>query len=220
MLPLGRATGRRGHGLLALCTGALALVLFSTACHSSSFVATRGAVARAHGSAVARQAAGFSDAATSKKKGGDKKVLTPEDLKALHGDSWELVDAVFKGKKAESPEAIMRARFTALYYKDPGFLAATEVDDFTPMRERVKDWSTALGLKEKTLLEKARSVFGVELENLREADRFEVIEATDSEVEFKIYCRNGKTLHERSTFKEDKKYGYVFSGESAFGNWE
>jgi len=218
MPSLGRAARRR-RGPLALCAGTLALALLGAIYNGLTFAASRSAAARAQGPGVARQATGFSDAA-AKKKASDKKVLTPEDLEALHGDKWELVDAVFKGKKAESPEAIMRARFTALYYKDPGFLAATEVDELTPLRDRVKDWAVTLGLKEKSLFETARSLLGVELENLREADKFELIEGTDTEVEFKIRCRNGKTLHERSTFKEDKKYGYVFSGESAFGNWE
>lgn len=131
----------------------------------------------------------------------------------------KLVDDVFKGKKAASPEAIMRARFTALHYKDPGFLAATEIDDAVNLRERTSQWQVTLGLKEKSFLDNIRLI-GEDIENLKEADSFEVIEATDTEVEFKIRCKNGKVLHERSTFTEDKKYGYVFSGKSAFGNWE
>eukprot|EP00413_Alexandrium_margalefii_P027790 CAMPEP_0204569148 /NCGR_PEP_ID=MMETSP0661-20131031/37585_1 /ASSEMBLY_ACC=CAM_ASM_000606 /TAXON_ID=109239 /ORGANISM="Alexandrium margalefi, Strain AMGDE01CS-322" /LENGTH=232 /DNA_ID=CAMNT_0051577231 /DNA_START=59 /DNA_END=757 /DNA_ORIENTATION=+ len=217
-----RAVARRRHSPLALCAGALLLALFGAACQGPAFAGAAGRPAQARDAAVARQASGFSEATAKKSKASDKKVLTPEDLEALHGDRWELVDAVFKGKKAASPEAIMRARFTALYYKDPGFLGATETDPDSqaPLRDRVKSWAVTLGLKEKTLMEKVMSITGVDTENLREADSFEVIEATDTEVEFKIRCRNGKTLHERSTFKEDKKYGYVFSGESAFGQWE
>mmetsp|Transcript_32376 Transcript_32376/g.75161 ORF Transcript_32376/g.75161 Transcript_32376/m.75161 type:complete len:226 (+) Transcript_32376:77-754(+) len=216
--PVVSVRGARRRSTLA--TGALAVALLC-ACASllpaeDSFVlGARAGPARAV--AVARQAEGFSD--KSVKKGKDKVVLKPEDLQALHGDKWELVDAVFKGKKAVSPEAIMRARFTALYYKDPGFLAATELDEKANLRERQEQWSVTLGLKEKSILDTLRMI-GVEIENLQEADSFEVIEATDSEVEFKIRCRNGKTLHERSTFKEDKKYGYVYSGISEFGQWE
>lgn len=219
--PACRATSRRRRFPVAFCAGALALALLCLR-PSRSFTSGVPAAGAARGTAVARQASGFSDAAQEKavaKKGKDKKVLTPEDLQALHGDKWKLVDAVFKGNRAESPEAIMRARFTALYFKDPGFLAATELDDLVNIRQRVDNWKVTLGLKEKNFLDSLR-LFGEEIENLKEADSFEVIEATDTEVEFKIRCRNGKVLHERSTFKEDKKYGYVFSGESAFGKWE
>ncbi|CAE7033527.1 unnamed protein product [Symbiodinium natans] len=44
---------------------------------------------------------------------------------------------------------------------------------------------------------------------------FEVVAADPETVEFKIRCRNGKTLHERSRFQKDRKWGYVYSGESA-----
>ncbi|CAJ1389485.1 unnamed protein product, partial [Effrenium voratum] len=47
----------------------------------------------------------------------------------------------------------------------------------------------------------------------------ESIKLPQETVEFKIRCRNGKTLHEKSTFQKDRKWGYVYSGESEFAEW-
>jgi len=222
------AFGRRRNTVLplGLVAGAVA-----TACFlfqqlpdlPSSFVASL-SPRRVQASMIHRSA-GFGEK-TEKPKG--KKAaentvrLSQEDLQALHGDKWELVDPVFKGKKATSPEAIMRARFTALYYKDPQFLAATERDGESSLKRRTENWAIALGLKEQGMVEKfVNSVSGGgNTESLREIEKFEVLDAYDDQVEFKIYCKNGKVLYEKSTCKEDKKYGYIFSGESEFAKWE
>merc|ERR1719367_2254468 len=114
---------------------------------------------------------------------------------------------------------MMRARFTALYFKDAGFLAATELDALDNVRMRIDNWKVTLGLKEKSFFDVLRTL-GTETGNLQEAKIFEVVEASDMEVEFNIRCKNGKTLHERSIMSEDRKYGYVYSGESAFSEWK
>mmetsp|Transcript_67307 Transcript_67307/g.152194 ORF Transcript_67307/g.152194 Transcript_67307/m.152194 type:complete len:232 (-) Transcript_67307:111-806(-) len=212
---------RTSIGMVA--TAALVL-LYTGARQTSGFVAPRQvmSLARDQGLAVVQRRAGFADqgatATKKKKKGDDKKRLTKQDLIDLHGDKWELVDKVFKGQKAESPEAIMRARFTALYYKDAGFLGATEQDDLQGLKQRVETWKITLGLKDKSIWDSLVRI-GESIESLKEAESFEVIDSTPDEVEFKIRCRDGKTLHERSTFAKDKKYGFVYTGKSAFGEW-
>ncbi|CAJ1387752.1 unnamed protein product, partial [Effrenium voratum] len=69
-----------------------------------------------------RRGEGFTEAPAPKAKS----TISREQLERDHGASWELVDKILKGERAASPEAIMRARFTALRFKDPQFLAATE----------------------------------------------------------------------------------------------
>jgi len=212
---------RRRSIALPLCiaAGALAAACF-TSQQMQPFVASASSL-RVPSSAIQRRAGfGESDPKPSGKKAQANTVrLTQQDLEALHGEKWELVDAVFKGKKAQNPEAIMRSRFTALYYKDPQFLAATERDGEASLKRRTDNWAAALGLKEQGMLEKIGGMFaGGDIENLRDIDRFEVLDATDDQVEFKIYCKNGKTLYEKSVCKEDKKYGFIFSGDSEFSH--
>jgi len=144
--------------------------------------------------------------------------ITPEKLQRDHGDKWEMVDDILKGKKAASPEAIMRARFTALRFKDPNFLAATEKDEFLTVQKRTDQWATLLGLKESGFFDKILNM-GSKIEALKDADTFELIYADEDEVEFKIGCVGGKVLHERSSFSPDRKWGFVYSGNSKFGEW-
>ena len=67
-----------------------------------------------------------------------KKKLATFCLKERdHGDAWEMVDKILKGERASNPEAIMRARFTALRFKDPQFLAATEKEEGAPGRSPI-----------------------------------------------------------------------------------
>jgi len=170
---------------------------------------------------VSLHAAGFDDepgkpSAPARPKNTIK--LTAEQLQADHGEMWEAVDKIFKGEKAKSPEAIMRARFTALKYKDVGFLAATEKEEGSSMKKRAENWATTLGLKERDFLGSIMMNFE-DIKSLAGADKFTVEKADDTMVEFKISCKDGKTLHEKSKFAKDKKYGYVYAGESDFGEW-
>ncbi|CAK0888054.1 unnamed protein product, partial [Prorocentrum cordatum] len=147
-------------------------------------------------------------------------AVKQEDLERDHGDMWQAVDSIFSGQKAESPEVIMRARFTALKFKDPNFLAATELDeDKRELKERADQWAVTLGLKDKSPFDFIVRL-GVTTDSLAQAQSFEVVSTSGNWVEFKIRCADGKTLHEKSLFKEDKKWGYVYSGESEFGSWE
>eukprot|EP00438_Fugacium_kawagutii_P006351 Skav208397 [mRNA] locus=scaffold1179:129436:129831:- [translate_table: standard] len=130
-----------------------------------------------------------------------------------------MVDKILKGERAESPEAMMRARFTALRFKDPQFLGATEREEGTSIKKRSAGWAKTLGLEEKDFAEKIGSLFGSDTESLQEPVSFEVIGADEESVEFKIRCRNGKTLHEKSRFQKDRKWGYVYSGDSEFAQW-
>lgn len=171
---------------------------------------------------VPRNAEGFGESAggtvMSAKKG--IKTVREEDLKALHGDKWEVVDKIFKGEKAQTPDAIMRARFTALVFKDPVFLAATERDADVPREQRAKDWAVTLGLQKPSFLERI-ALWGEndKIDALKEVERFEVVDTKGNEVEFKIFCAGSQVLHERSTFREDKRFGFVYTGESSFVNW-
>ena len=102
--------------------------------------------------------------------------LSQEQLESDHGEKWGDVRDILVGLRAASPEAIMRvpldtknlvpfcpfctvlpwvpgsfaseARFTALRFQDPQFLAATEKDDNQSIRDRAKQWSLLLGLEE------------------------------------------------------------------------
>jgi len=174
--------------------------------------------------ALTRRSAGFEAGESSKPKTKEPEVkasLSREQLEADHGDKWEMVDKVLKGQRAESPEAIMRARFTGLKYKDPQFLAATEKDpsESTTIKKRAANWETTLGLKELSWWEKALAWGNPGQDSMQNAVSFEVIDSDEDEVEFKIRCGDGRVLHEKSTFDEDRKWGYVYSGESEFAEW-
>jgi len=53
-------------------------------------------------------------------------------------------------------------------------------------------------------------------EAMRTLNGLEVIAAEGQEVEFKLNCGENGFLHERSIFKEDPKWGYIYVGESVF----
>jgi len=146
--------------------------------------------------------------------------IAREELEKDHGSSWQMVDKILKGDRAESPEAMMRARFTALRFKDPQFLAATERDENLPtVRERNANWQVTLGLKDRDFFEGLMNSFS-DIDSLQDPVAFEVVASDEDDVEFKIKCGNGKTLHEKSRFKKDKKWGFVYSGTSEFAKWE
>jgi len=171
--------------------------------------------------AVLRHAEGFGSVAGTKvspKKG--IKTVREEDLKALHGDQWEVVDRIFNGQPAQTPAGIMMARFTALIFKDPVFLAATERDGEVPREERAKDWAVTLGIQKPGFLDRI-ALWGEDdkVGALKTAEKFKVVEENGNEIEFKIFCAGGKVLHERSTFREDKRFGFIYTGESSFINW-
>lgn len=165
---------------------------------------------------------GFGDDAPKREKSKKQSVVTQEQLQADHGDKWELVDKILKGKKAENPEAMMRARFTALRFKDTVFLAATEQDENVSQKKRAEVWAMVLGLQQRGVFDSILAVFsgGSNYDSLSAVKKFEVVDASGSEVEFKITCANGKVLHERSKMVADKRWGFVYAGDSVFQKWE
>ena len=213
------SAGRRVQRPMLLAAGAVALMCAGS---QHSFVGTPVA-SETRSPAVARHAGGFSDDAKAGKKAGgpgasNRVTLSNEQLQNDHGDAWQMVDDVLKGKKASCPEAIMRARFTALRYKDVGFLAATE-DDEQPVKQRSDQWAITLGLKEKSFFDTLMRAGGEDIESLASAKSFKVISAEGDVVDFEITCDNGKKLREKSKFKKDKKWGYIYSGDSEFTTW-
>ena len=160
-----------------------------------------------------RQAAGETDLEERRAKC----PLTKEQLESDHGEKWEDVRDILVGLRAPSPEAIMRARFTALKFQDPQFLAATEKDESQSIRERNKQWSVVLGLEEMNTLDKLLNMNN-DAFNLQEPVGFEVISTDGEWVEFKIKC-SGKTLEEKSRFIKDRKYGWVYGGETEYSQW-
>ncbi|CAE7468428.1 unnamed protein product [Symbiodinium sp. CCMP2592] len=143
--------------------------------------------------------------------------LSQEQLESDHGDKWEDVRDILVGLRASSPEAIMRARFTALRFQDPQFLAATEKDDNQSIRDRAKQWSLLLGLEEMGMFDKMMNL-NSDAFNLREPAGFEVLSADGEWVEFKIVC-SSKTLTEKSRFVKDRKYGWIYGGETEYSQW-
>eukprot|EP00933_Yihiella_yeosuensis_P080241 TRINITY_DN93644_c0_g1_i1.p1 TRINITY_DN93644_c0_g1~~TRINITY_DN93644_c0_g1_i1.p1 ORF type:complete len:231 (+),score=62.63 TRINITY_DN93644_c0_g1_i1:178-870(+) len=218
---------RHGGCLSLLIVGASAAVLLCTLEQAMSFVAPRvssNSYGRQRSLLQQNAKEGFEEKTEGEvkvKKEPKKKIvvaITQEQLEADHGDKWEMVDNILKGKKASSPEAIMRARFTALKFKDPQFLAATERDETQSTKQRAEQWAVTLGIKEKNIFDSILN-FGQKIEALQQPVSFEVVKADDDDVEFKIRCKDG-VLHEKSRFVSDRKYGYVYSGLSEFGNWE
>jgi uncharacterized protein YchJ len=216
------SAGRRVQRPIVLAAGAVALLCAAGRPVSvvDTFVAPQLA-SEMRTTVVQRRAGGFSDEAKSGGKAAkpsNRVTLSDEQLKADHGDAWQMVDDVLKGKKASCPEAIMRARFTALRYKDVGFLAATEDDD-QPQKQRSDQWAITLGLKEKSFFDSLMRMGGEDIESLAGAKSFKVISAEGDVVDFEITCDNGKKLREKSKFKKDKKWGYIYSGDSEFTQW-
>jgi hypothetical protein len=150
-------------------------------------------------------------------------ALSHEDLVKDHGDKWEDVDAVLEGLQAVSAETAARARFTALKFKDPNFLARTEKDDLQSEEERADSWAVTVGLKTDGLLGWMSTPLsflgGAESQSLSDVQTFEVLSVDGEWVEFTIKCGDGKMLHEKSLFSKDDKYGYVYSGEDKFADW-
>eukprot|EP00931_Biecheleriopsis_adriatica_P058430 TRINITY_DN3477_c0_g1_i2.p1 TRINITY_DN3477_c0_g1~~TRINITY_DN3477_c0_g1_i2.p1 ORF type:complete len:199 (-),score=52.50 TRINITY_DN3477_c0_g1_i2:198-794(-) len=144
---------------------------------------------------VARAATGFGTSAKAKDRRKRKKV-DEEQLKIDHGEKASAVERALRGDGAELPEDMVRARFSACRTKDALFMARTEVNDDRSLEKRARGWA-----------------------KLRKIKRFELIEAEDNEVEFKIHCEGG-ILHERSIMEEDEKWGWVYSGKSKFDKWE
>lgn len=143
--------------------------------------------------------------------------LSQEQLESDHGEKWGDVRDILVGLRAASPEAIMRARFTALRFQDPQFLAATEKDDNQSIRDRAKQWSLLLGLEEMGMFDKMMNL-NSDAFNLREPAGFEVLSADGEWVEFRIVC-SSKTLTEKSRFVKDRKYGWIYGGETEYSEW-
>mmetsp|Transcript_2201 Transcript_2201/g.5446 ORF Transcript_2201/g.5446 Transcript_2201/m.5446 type:complete len:267 (+) Transcript_2201:98-898(+) len=152
------------------------------------------------------------------------KLPKAEALVREHGMAKaKAVAAILRGKRAKSPELMMRARFEALKLKDTAFLAATEEEPDIPFEKAKQSWDVALGLQEPDFWGGiVNNLVKDETKNLRDAESFDVIDSgtTDEVIEFKIRCKGGITLHEKSIFKEDKTWGYIYSGDSVFGKWE
>merc|ERR1712224_702796 len=105
-------------------------------------------------------------------------------------------------------------------FKDPNFLAATERDMNRNPKERADSWADTLGLnEEKGPLAPLSNLFKSS-SSLEKVESIEVVGTEGNKVEFKIRCGDGKTLHEKSIMREDKKWGYIFSGDSEFESWE
>ncbi|CAJ1407899.1 unnamed protein product [Effrenium voratum] len=143
--------------------------------------------------------------------------LTQQQLEGDHGDKWEDVRDILVGLRAASPEAIMRARFTALKFQDPQFLAATEKDDAESIRERAKQWSMLLGLEETNAVDNLLNLNNPAT-SLREPVGIDIVASDGEWVEFKIRCAS-KTLSEKSRFIKDRKYGWVYGGETEYSQW-
>eukprot|EP00931_Biecheleriopsis_adriatica_P027507 TRINITY_DN16545_c0_g1_i2.p1 TRINITY_DN16545_c0_g1~~TRINITY_DN16545_c0_g1_i2.p1 ORF type:complete len:239 (-),score=51.05 TRINITY_DN16545_c0_g1_i2:82-798(-) len=151
-------------------------------------------------------------------------ILRPVGPRVLQGDNYPDMPSIEQNpdaveEKAASPEAMMRARFTALRFQDPQFLASTERDEESSIRSRTKAWAATLGLEETSFWDNVLNMGNNDITSLREIESFEVVSADDTWVEFKVKCKNGKTLHEKGKFLEDRKWGYVYSGEDEFSDW-
>mmetsp|Transcript_56941 Transcript_56941/g.149156 ORF Transcript_56941/g.149156 Transcript_56941/m.149156 type:complete len:224 (-) Transcript_56941:97-768(-) len=175
--------------------------------------------------AMARHASGFaaetSNPSALKKKPTQEYTMQPEALQKLHGENWEAVDNILRGNQAEKPSEILRARYTALVYKDAKFLAATCKQEGMQKREMFKKWTEVLGLTPKDPLKMAEQMFsgGDPAEQLRDPTRYEIVEEKGNEVEWKIFCSNGKVYHERLMFEPDPKWGFIIAGQD-FGDFE
>lgn len=165
-------------------------------------------------SRTARQASGFdstSAPADSARRTGRINV----DLTKDHGEKWEMVDSILKGKKAESAEAMLRARFTALRYKDAKFLASTEEQEPGQSKQACIDkWMKAMGLLETDIFDFFAGLSGGErIDTFKEPDRLEILGTDGDEVEFVIVGKNGQFSHERNKFGPDAKWGYILTLE-------
>jgi len=230
----GAAAVRRPRILMGTAVVALALLCFGSSVPSFTAplpfgrTARAPAVARAHVPACKHYAPVGGPIETleqlrRRRMSDGSAALSHDDLVKDHGDKWEDVDAVLEGLQAVSAETAARARFTALKFKDPNFLARTEKDDLQSEADRVDAWAVALGLRSNGLLDWMSTPLsllgGSESKSLSDAQSFEVLSTDGDWVEFRIACGDGMTLHEKSLFSKDKKHGYVYSGEDKFADW-
>jgi len=140
-----------------------------------------------------------------------------ERLRTDHGSLWPAVERVVLGKAATCPEEMVRARFTALRYKDPLFMARTECGDgfFRKEAARLKMWEETLGLVPKT------NAMTTPWENVKDVDELEVVKAEGLKVLYKIHCGAAGYLYEEGIFKEHPQLGYVFSiSDLQVSQWE
>jgi len=174
---------------------------------------------------IPRQVSGYSNEALKESTLEKKRFLQcnipDEQLQKDHGDEWwEDVKAVLNGKRAKSAENMMRARLSAVRDQDARFLGLTEDDwlEGDTAKKRAQEWKRAFGQAEIPWLD--QMFWNKNFDSLKQVDSFSIISAGKDFVEFKIKCKDGKTLHEKSGYKEHPKFGYVFTGRSDFQSWE
>jgi len=154
-------------------------------------------------------------------------------LQQDHGDMWpEVKQILIKRGQAKSPEAMARARYSAVKFKDCSFLGATERNEGKGISERVDIWRVSLeGRSEfvdesvawvEELLDGVGALFnqGDDMKNLQSVDSFELISASAEKVHFKIYCKSGKVLEEKDKYMPDNQYGFIYSGDSEIYDWK
>jgi len=114
---------------------------------------------------------------------------------------------VVLGQAATCPEDMVRARFTALRYKDPVFMARTECGDgfFRKEAARLKMWEETLGLVPKS------QAMTTPFEKVKDVKKLEVIKAEGLKVLYKIHCGVAGYLYEEGVYKEHPQLGYVYS---------
>lgn len=154
-------------------------------------------------------------------------------LQKDHGNMWpEVKQVLIKRGQAKSPEAMARARYSAVKFKDCSFLGATERNEGKNIAERVDIWRVSLeGRSEfvddsvawvEEALDNLGALFnqGDDMKNLQSVDSFELVGATDDTVHFKIYCKNGKVLEEKDKYSTDNQYGFIYTGDSEIYEWK
>eukprot|EP00931_Biecheleriopsis_adriatica_P079511 TRINITY_DN52922_c0_g1_i1.p1 TRINITY_DN52922_c0_g1~~TRINITY_DN52922_c0_g1_i1.p1 ORF type:complete len:225 (+),score=36.75 TRINITY_DN52922_c0_g1_i1:68-742(+) len=158
---------------------------------------------------------GFGEAAPRREKKGmrPKQAASAAQLKQDHGKHWQKVNDILKGKKAESPEEMVRARFSAIRSRNADFMGKTEVNaEVESLEQRQYAWKIMLGLESRASGEPPNSL-EVALSTL---ERLEVVGSQGDQIEYKMYCGKNGHVHERAIFKPDEKMGYVYSGKSVF----
>jgi len=154
-------------------------------------------------------------------------------LKEDHGDMWpEVKQVLIKRQAAKSPEAMARARYSAVKFKDCSFLGATERNEGKSISERVDIWKVSLeGRSEfvddsiawvEEFFDGVGSFFGQsdEMKNLQSVASYELLSAKDDTVHFKIFCKSGKVLEEKDKYVSDNQYGFIYSGDSDIYDWK
>merc|ERR1712079_29601 len=154
-------------------------------------------------------------------------------LQKDHGDMWpEVKNVLIKKGQAQSAEAMARARYSAVKFKDCSFLGNTERNEGKGVGERVDIWRVSLeGRSEfvdesvawvEELLDGVGAVFGQgdDMKNLQSVDSYELLSATAEKVHYKVYCKSGKVLESKDTYMADNQYGFIYSGESEIYEWK